>query len=124
MNLSVKEKEKYVLKLREEGKTYRDIAHELRMSPREISNLLKKSYGELEEKERKKSVLSKTAQALQLFKRRKSPTDVAIKLDLSPQEAQSLYYNYLSQNNLHRFVKHLKSLTMIHFEILSIITIS
>ena len=29
MNLSIKEKEKYVLKLREEDKTYRDIAHEL-----------------------------------------------------------------------------------------------
>jgi hypothetical protein len=27
MTLTVKEKEKYVLKLREEGKTYRDIAH-------------------------------------------------------------------------------------------------
>ena len=35
MNLSVKEKEKYVLKLREEDKTYRDIAHELQMSPRD-----------------------------------------------------------------------------------------
>ena len=53
MNLSVKEKEKYVLKLHEEGKTYRDIAHELRMSPREISNILKKANGETEEKERK-----------------------------------------------------------------------
>ena len=54
MNLSVKEKEKYVLKLREEGKTYRDIAHELRMSPREISRILKEASGEKEAKERKK----------------------------------------------------------------------
>ena len=36
MDLTVKEKEKYVLKLREEGKTYRDNAHELLISPREI----------------------------------------------------------------------------------------
>ena len=43
MDLTVKEKEKYVLKLREEGKTYRDIAHELRMSPREISKILKRA---------------------------------------------------------------------------------
>ena len=103
-----KEKEKYVLELREEGKTYRDIAHELRMSPREISNILKKANGEIEEKERKKIVLSNTAKALQLFKRGKSPTEVAIKLDLSPQEAQSLYYNYLSLNNLHHFVETFK----------------
>ena len=105
MNLSVKEKEKYVLKLREEGKTYRDIAHELRMSPREISNLLKKANGETEEKERKKIVLSNTAKALQLFKRGKSLTEVTIKLDFSPQEVQSLYINYLSLNNRHHFVE-------------------
>jgi DNA-binding CsgD family transcriptional regulator len=108
MDLTVKEKEKYVLQLREEGKTYRDIAHELRMSPREISRILKTANGEIEAKERKKIVLSKTAQALQLFKKGKSPTEVAIKLDLSPQEAQSLYYNFLSLNNLHHLVKTFK----------------
>ena len=108
MDLTVKEKEKYVLKLREEGKTYRDIAHELLISPREISKILKKAHGEMEEKERKKIVLSKTAQALQLYKKEKSPTEVAIKLDLSPQEASSLYTNYLSLNNLHHFVETFK----------------
>jgi transcriptional regulator len=56
MDLTVKEKEKYVLKLREEGKTYRDIAHELLISPREISRILKKANGENEEKARKKIV--------------------------------------------------------------------
>ena len=108
MDLTVKEKEKYVLKLREEGKTYRDIAHELLISPREISRILKKANGEIAEKEWKKIVLSNTAQALQLFRKGKSPTEVAIKLDLSPQEAQSLYFNYLSLNNLHYFVETLK----------------
>ena len=108
MDLPVKEKEKYVLKLRLEGKTYRDIAHELRMSPREISKILKKANGETEEKERKKIVLSNTSRALQLFKRGKSPTEVAIKLDLSPQEANSLYLNYLSLNNIHHFVETFK----------------
>ena len=108
MDLTVKEKEKYVLKLRDEHKTYRDIAHELLMSPREISKILKKANGEIEEKERKKIVLSNTAKALQLYKKGKSPTDVAIKLDLSPQEAQSLYLNYLSLNNLHHFIETFK----------------
>jgi DNA-binding CsgD family transcriptional regulator len=105
MDLPIKEKEKYVLKLRKEGKTYRDIAHELRMSPREISKVLKNANGEMDEKERKKTILSKTARALQLLKRGKSPTEVAIKLDLNPQEANSLYTNYLSLNNLHHFVE-------------------
>jgi transcriptional regulator len=68
MTLTVKEKEKYVLKLREEGKTYRDIAHELLISPREISRILKEANGKNEKKERTKVVLSNTAKALQLFK--------------------------------------------------------
>ena len=108
MDLSVKEKEKYVLKLREEGKTYRDIAHELLISPREISKILKKANGEMEEKEKKKIVLSNTAKALQLYKKGKSPIEVAIKLDLSPQEAQSLYLDYLSLNNHHHFTETFK----------------
>jgi hypothetical protein len=49
--------------------------------------------------------LSNTAKALQLFKRGKSPTEVAIKLDLNPEEAQSLYVKYLSLNNLHHLVE-------------------
>ena len=64
MTLTIKEKEEYVLKLREEGKTYRDIAHELLISPREISRILKEANGEKEAKERKKIVLSNTAKAL------------------------------------------------------------
>ena len=108
MDLPIKEKEKYVLKLRDEHKTYRDIAHELRMSPREISKILKKANGEIEEKERKKIVPSQPAKALQLFKKGKSPTEVAIKLDLSPHEANSLYANYLSLNKIHHFVETFK----------------
>jgi hypothetical protein len=106
--LSVKEKEKYVIELRKQDKTYREIAHELKISPREISRILKKSNSEMEEKERKKIVLSKSSQALQLYKKGKSPIDVAIKLDLSPQESNSLYHNYLYLNNLHHFIETFK----------------
>lgn len=108
--LSVKQKEKYVIELRKQGKTYRDIAHELKISPREISKILKKANMEIEEKERKKLVLSNTAKALRFYKKGKSPTDVAIKLDLSPQEANSLYTDYLSLNKLHHFVERYKVL--------------
>jgi DNA-binding CsgD family transcriptional regulator len=106
--LSVKQKEKYVIEARKQGKTYREIAHEYKISPREISRILKKANMELEEKERKKIVLSNTAKALQLYKNGKSPTEVAIKLDLSPEEAQSLYIKYLSLNNLHHLVETFK----------------
>lgn len=72
MYLSAKEKEKYVIELRKQGKTYRKIVHELEISPWEISRILKKANMELEEKERNKTVLSKTSQALQLFKYKES----------------------------------------------------
>ena len=45
---------------------------------------------------------------MQLFKGGKSPTEVAIKLDLNPQEANSLYLSYLSLNNLHHLVETFK----------------
>jgi DNA-directed RNA polymerase specialized sigma subunit len=53
--LSIKENEKYVLKLRkDQNKTYREIAHEALISPREISKILKKANGESKQKKRKK----------------------------------------------------------------------
>jgi hypothetical protein len=45
---------------------------------------------------------------LQLYKKGKSPTEVDIKLDLSPQETHSLYSSYMSLNNLHHFVETFK----------------
>jgi DNA-directed RNA polymerase specialized sigma subunit len=51
--LSVKEKEKYVIELRKQDKNYKEIAHQLKISPREICKILKKATGEIEEKERK-----------------------------------------------------------------------
>ena len=46
--LSGKQKAKYVIELRKKGKTYREIAHELLISPREISKILKKANMEIE----------------------------------------------------------------------------
>ena len=97
------------MKLRKEkNKTYKEIAHELRISPREISKILKEDNGEKEAKERKKIVLSKTTLALQHFKRGKNPIDVAIKLDLSLKDVNSLYNDYLSSNNLNHLVETFK----------------
>ena len=106
--LSVKEREKYVIELRKQGKNYKTICKEAKISPRDVKKILDKAAGEIGAKERKKIVLSKTAQTLQLYKKGKSPTDVAIKLDLSPQEANSLYTDYLSLNKLHHFVERFK----------------
>lgn len=57
MNLSIKEKEKHVIELRKKGKTYREIAHELRVSPREISKILKEANGEMEKKKKENCLI-------------------------------------------------------------------
>ena len=64
MDLSVKEKEKYVLELRKLDKIYRDLKYEVLISPREISKILKNANGENEEKEKKNLIVSNTANAL------------------------------------------------------------
>jgi Ni,Fe-hydrogenase III component G len=61
-------------------------------------------------------VLSNTAKALQLYKKGKSPTEVAIKRDLSPEEAQTLYDKYLSLNKLHHFVETFKEFDSYSFQ--------
>ena len=52
--------------------------------------------------------MSKTTQVLQLFKCGKSLIDVVIKLDLSLQEVQPLYQDYLNLNRLHFLVETFK----------------
>ncbi len=42
------EKEKHVIELYEQGKTYREIVKELHISPGRISSIIKKSNGEEE----------------------------------------------------------------------------
>ena len=108
--LSDKEREKYVIELRKQGCNYKTICKEAKISPRDVKKILDKAAGEIGAKERKKIVLSKSAQTLQLYKKGKGPIDVAMKLDLSPQEANSLYIDYLTLNNRHHFVERFKEL--------------
>lgn len=102
--LSAKEKEKYVIELRKQGKTYRKIAHELEISPREISRILKKQTWNQRKKKEIKHFYQRHLKHYN-FLNIKSPTEVDIKLDVSPQETNSLYINYLSLNNLQHFVE-------------------
>ena len=50
MVLKKEEKEKRVIELHEQGKTYREIAKEEHLSPGRISSIIKKSNGEDETK--------------------------------------------------------------------------
>jgi orotate phosphoribosyltransferase-like protein len=103
--LSRREKEKLVLDLYNQGKTYREIAQELRISPRDIGFILRKAaVEEREEKEKEcadentqqeeEQQLSISSQAYKLFYTGKGPIDVAIELNLPEQQVTKLHKQY------------------------------
>jgi DNA-binding CsgD family transcriptional regulator len=100
--LTRQEKERQVIDLYNKNKTYREIAKEVRICPRDIGNILKKASGEKEEKQdRKQSLLSPSSQAYRLFSDGKSLIDVAISLDLSESETTKYYEEYLNLKQMH-----------------------
>ncbi len=74
IGLNRREKEKFVVELYENGKSYHEIAKEARISLRDIKGILNKANGE--------SSMSKSSQAYQMFSEGKSPTDVSITLGM------------------------------------------
>ena len=98
MVLTRSEKEKAVIELYRQGKTYRQIAELLHVSFGDISFIIRRETGEAEEQERIR--MSKASQALQLFEQAKTPVQVAIKLDIETQEVERLYKEYWKLNGL------------------------
>jgi hypothetical protein len=100
--LTRQEKERLVLDLYNQNKTYREIAKEVRICPRDIGIILKKASGEREEKQdRKKSLLSPSSQAYKLFSAGKTPIKVAIALDQGESETSKYYEEYWNLKQMH-----------------------
>jgi transposase len=108
------EREKLVLDLYNQGKTYREIAKEARISPRDIGVILNKAIeektGGLKDKgqddaeknrQQEEQHLSLAAQAYKLFSERKTPLEVAIALNLKESEATKFYKEYWKLKQLH-----------------------
>jgi hypothetical protein len=83
IGLNRKEKEKLVVDLYESGSNYREIAKQARVSLRDIKGILDKANGV--------HSLCKSSQAYSMFSEGKSPTDVAIALDMREPEVTQLY---------------------------------
>jgi hypothetical protein len=83
IGITRKEKEKLVVDLYENGSNYHEIAKEARVSLRDIKGILDKANGVQSS--------SKSSQAYQMFSEGKSPTDVAIALDMREPEVTQLY---------------------------------
>jgi DNA-binding CsgD family transcriptional regulator len=75
MMLNKQEKEKLVLDLRSQGKTFREIAKEAQISPRDIKDILNKTTSE-------EQSMSLSTQAYELFSKGKTPLEVAIELKI------------------------------------------
>jgi hypothetical protein len=98
--LTRQEKERLVLELYNQGKTYREISKEARISPRDIGIILNKVMeGKTErlkekrqqqdniESEKNQERLSLSSQAYKLFSEGKTALEVAIALNLRESEA-------------------------------------
>src|SRR5215216_996598 len=96
------EKRDLVIKLHNEGKTYREITHIAHISPRDIKLIIKK-YEQQKRLETKKEEtnnqktkkLSLSSQAFTLFKEGKELTEVAIILDIPARKVSKFWRQFL-----------------------------
>jgi transposase len=94
--LNRQEKEKLVIKLHQEGKTIRQIAHETHASFTDIGKIIRKINGIDNDNISSTEMRGKpkATQALNLFLRGKRPVEVAIELDLSVSEIQEVQQEF------------------------------
>jgi hypothetical protein len=95
-----KQKKELVIKMHEDGKTYRDITKAARMSPRDVNIILKEHYKEPEPEKPK----SKRAKAFRMFTKGKNTIEVLQTLDLEYNEVRGFYGEYLSLKNMTEFI--------------------
>jgi DNA-binding Lrp family transcriptional regulator len=100
--LSKQEKGKLVLDLYfNQGKNYRQIAKEARISPREIKRILDKDAEDVQEE----TPMSIWARAYTLFEAGKSPLEVAIELNLRSDKIREFYKEFWDLKQLRDFNK-------------------
>ena len=119
MILTRQEKKKLVLDLYNQGKTYREIAKEARMCPRDIGVIVNNAVKEQElkteqendnetqdmnkptEKKLNEQDLSLSTRAYKLFSKGKVPLEVAVALNLGEVEVTRYFKEYLKLKQLH-----------------------
>jgi DNA-binding CsgD family transcriptional regulator len=105
--IAKEEKERRVIDLYSQGKTYRQIAEEVRISPNDIHTILKKKEEEktnsivTNNQEQQQELSSKT---YQLFSKGKTSVQVAIILKLREPEVTKLYKEYWKLKGLDKLI--------------------
>ncbi|MFL6471401.1 MAG: hypothetical protein ACJ71H_11185 [Nitrososphaeraceae archaeon] len=100
--LSKKEREERVLDLHfNQNKNYRQIAQEMKMSLRDIGEIVNRAKQEKERQEHK----SMSVQAYELFSKGNTLLEIAIKLNLGQAQATQYYWEYLKLSGLDDITK-------------------
>jgi len=106
-SLNQREKQELIIKLRKDGKTYREIAHIAKVSLRDIKPTLRKYERKLqtkkgEENKQKTTTkkLSKRIQAYDLFRNGKTQDEVAIDLELDYERVRKYWTEFLRLKNM------------------------
>lgn len=106
MTVSREEKENLVLELYyKKDYRYRDIAKELKMSPNQIREIIKRHEDKNEAIANKKKMLSLSSQAYKLFSDGRTNVQVAIKLDIPQAQVTQFrleYWRLKDQDSLER----------------------
>jgi predicted DNA-binding protein YlxM (UPF0122 family) len=101
--LSREEKEKMVLDLYyNKGYTYRQITTELKMSPNQIREIIKRHEEKNDAIANKKKMLSLSSKAYKLFSKGKNNVQVTIKLDLPQEQITQFRLQYWRLQNQDR----------------------
>jgi transposase len=105
MMLSRTEREQRVIDLYQQGKTIREIAHDVHMSFGDIGSIVRKTTGLQDDnkpQDKAPTTLSKDSQAFALFSESRKPTEVAIKLDLGAEVVDRLYQQFWRLEGLYQ----------------------
>jgi DNA-binding CsgD family transcriptional regulator len=107
MFISKEEKERHVIDLYSQGKTYRQIAEEVRISPNDIHAILKKKEEEknnnaVTNNQKQRQELS--SRAYELFSKGKTSVEVAIALNLTEPKVSKMYRDYWKLRRLDKLI--------------------
>jgi hypothetical protein len=100
--LNRKQKAALVIKLANEGKTTREIAKEVRISLKDIGEIMRKYTGDGIDDQQLVKKPTVESQAFKLFKEGKNNVDVAISLNLSAREVILFYHDFLEMSDLNK----------------------
>jgi hypothetical protein len=102
---STDNKKDLVIQLLKEGKNTREIAKVAHLSFATIGKISRESKGIIEPKPEK----SITSRAFELLEKKISLVEVAIELDLSPEQAENINQGYLKLKGLNEIAKYCQS---------------